>query len=180
MAFATLAQVKEWLGITGAADDALLTRMLDAATASMERYMARTILSASYTETRSGTGGNALTLRNRPISAVSSVTVNGTAWAASDGRSTGYVFDGETLFAIGNIFARASQNVVVTYTAGYATVPADLEQACIELVGAKYKERDRIGIQSKGLAGESISYIVKEFPDSVMAAMAQYRNVVPV
>lgn len=180
MAFATLAQTKEWLGITGTADDALLTRMLDAATASMEQYMARKILSASYTERRNGTGGNVLTLRNRPVTAVSSVVSDGMTLAISDGKATGYMFDDSALYYIGNAFSRGMQNVTVAYTAGYASAPADLVQACIEIVGAKYKERDRIGIQSKGLAGESISFIVKEFPDSARMAMEQYRNVVPV
>ena len=53
----------------------------------------------------------------------------------------------------GYVFTRRAQNVVVTYTAGYDTVPPDIAQACIELVCQRYRERTRIGEVSKALGG---------------------------
>lgn len=49
---------------------------------------------------------------------------------------------------------RGFQNVLVHYTAGYASgsIPADLEQACIEVVADMYSETER----DRGLASESL------------------------
>ena len=66
------------------------------------------------------------------------------------------------------------------YVAGYATIPYDIRQACVELVSIRYKEKDRVGLTSKALAGETTSYNVKDMPDHVKTILKQYRNVVPV
>jgi hypothetical protein len=78
------------------------------------------------------------------------------------------------------VFSRGFQNVVVGYTAGYAATPPEIEQACIELVALRYKERDRIGQASKNLAGEVVSFAQKDMPADVQTMLAQYRrNFVP-
>ena len=66
------------------------------------------------------------------------------------------------------------------YSAGFAATPPEIEQACIELVTLRYKERDRIGQVSKNLAGEVVAFQQKDVPPDVATLLDQYRNLVPV
>jgi hypothetical protein len=50
MAYATLAQLKQYLGITGTSEDALLTRLLDAASAAIDRYTGRRFTASTATK----------------------------------------------------------------------------------------------------------------------------------
>ena len=68
----------------------------------------------------------------------------------------------------------------MTYTAGYAITPPDVEQAVIELVGERFRARERIGLTAKGLGGqETTSFATKPFNDTVAALLAPYRRVCP-
>jgi len=51
MSYATLAQVKQYLGITGTSEDALLTRLRDAASAAIDRYTGRRFTASTATKT---------------------------------------------------------------------------------------------------------------------------------
>ena len=51
MSYATLAQVKQYLGITGTSEDALLTRLIDAASAAIDRYTGRRFTGSTATRT---------------------------------------------------------------------------------------------------------------------------------
>jgi hypothetical protein len=73
--------------------------------------------------------------------------------------------------------ADASQGVLISY--GYT--PHDLYQACVELVGERYKYKDRIGTASKTLGGqETVSFSLKDLSDAIRLMLNPYRNVVPV
>jgi hypothetical protein len=50
----------------------------------------------------------------------------------------------------------AMKSVLIEYTAGYATVPDDVEQACIEVASMLYRDRRRDGnLVSEGLGDYS-------------------------
>ncbi len=191
----TLAAVKEWLNIPTATttSDAILQRLVTNISAQMQTWMSRNIKQASYTETYNGSGTPMQALRNTPILSVQSLAINGVVVPqASTPTSYGYLFDENLLYLVGAIFPQSTyfgqggsfpqnaQNVVVSYTAGYAEVPADLAQACIEWVGYAYRSRDRIGMSSGAIAGQSVGYITGTMPDSVKSAIQQYKRVVPV
>lgn len=73
--------------------------------------------------------------------------------------------------------ADASADVLISYS----FVPADIENAVIELVGERYKYMDRIGILSKALGGqETISYSQKEMSDFVKANLTPYMQTTPI
>lgn len=72
--------------------------------------------------------------------------------------------------------AQASADVLITYS----YVLPDIEQAVWELVGERYRTKDRIGIQSKSLGGqETISYFTGSMSDYVTSLLQNYRRVVP-
>lgn len=180
MALTTLANVKAWLKetSTNAERDATLTRLIDAASDYVGTWLGRPILQDDYAYTVDGHGGAKLVVGNYPIVAVSAVHVNNVPIPASINGSFGYVFNDIRIALIGARFTQGLQNVYLSYTAGYPAVPAELEQAVIELVALRYKESDRVGIVSKGLAGETITYTQKDFTRSIQTALEQYRRVI--
>ena len=184
----TLGEVKAWLQTGQAAfpdtDDALLTRLITAASQFIQKWLNRSIASADWYEVRDGTGGQRLTFGNFPVTAVLSLSIDGLAIppAPNDGGfGAGYVFSPTELALRGYIFTRRPQNVAITYTAGYPIIPPDIAQACIDLVCLRYRERTRIGEVSRATGGtETVTYSQRDMSEHVKLLLSQYRLVTPV
>lgn len=182
----TLSDVKTWLQTGQSAfpitDDALLSRLVRSASEYIQTWLNRQIALADYSEVRDGTGGETLQFACFPVSNVLSLTIDGRAVPrALSSWTAGYNYSSTQLSVRGYRFNRGIQNVAVTYTGGYTTTPADIAQACIELVALRYRERTRIGEVSKSLGGaETITYSQKDLSDSVKTLLQQYRSVIPV
>jgi len=180
----TLANVKAYLSppLTTTNDDALLSRLITAASQFIQTWLNRIVAVTSYTDVRNGTGGIVLFLGNRPVTTIAAVTVDGVAIGPSSPAPTGagYLFDDSAVYLVGHCFAKGVQNVTVQYSAGFASTPPEIEQACIALVTLRYKERDRIGQASKNLGGETVSFEQRDMPPDVATVLDQYRNVIPV
>jgi len=183
-----LADVTAWLQ-TGqspfpAVDNTLLARLITAASRFIESWLDRRIALCDWVEVRDGNGGQRLAFANVPVSQVWSLSIDGLSIppAPTDGGfGAGYVFSPTELALRGYVFTRRAQNVSVTYTAGYASVPPDIAQACIELVCQRYRERSRIGEASKSLmSGETVTFSQKDMSDDVKTLLSQYRAVAPV
>lgn len=175
----TLADVKAWMGITVTDQDAVLTRLISAASNYIQSWLNRDLLAADYTERFNGTGTASLMLPNYPVLSVTSVKINGLTIPAGSDSADGYFFDSDGLYLRGYRFERGVSNVLVSYRGGFETIPAELAQATIELVSLRHKERDRIGIVSKGLAGETITYSQRDFTASVKTVLTQFKRVTP-
>jgi len=174
-----LATVKQWLNIAATTDDALLTRLITATSNYIQSWLNRVIASQSYTETRNGTGGTILMFSNYPVTAVSSLTIDDVAIPlATNTTMAGYRFSNQQIFLQGYGFSRGMGNVTMAYTAGYAAVPQELAQACIELVSLRYRERDRIGHVSKSLAGETVVFSQKDMSDDIRTILNNYKKVI--
>jgi uncharacterized phiE125 gp8 family phage protein len=190
----TLAQVREWLslavGQTG--DNALLERLITACSAGIKDYVQRPLLSETYSESYNGTGTSKLVLKNYPITAVSNLLIGNVAVTeASDPTAYGFLFNGAVLYLssagaatspnVGNIFPAGNQNVQVTYTAGYASTPDDIVQACVEFVAYKYQQRKHTGRKSDNIqaGGMGTTYQEGYMPPEVKAMLNKYKRVVP-
>jgi hypothetical protein len=137
--------------VAGLASHPGLSLLISAASAAIEKRLNRTLASGTVTETYSGAGLGRIWLRRLPVSAVTAVSINGSALDNTNSDAWGFNSStGELWRGLGHdnvryaaVFPRGSQNVTVTYTGGYATIPADLKVACIALIqhmanGAKY------------------------------------------
>lgn len=176
----TLPNVKSWLNVQGAADDALLSRLIGACSEYIQTYIGRSIAKADYVMTRDGTGGQAMMFENYPATAVSLVQIDGVTVPESTGVDVaGYFFSPTALMLRGYVFSPTKQSVVIHYSAGYDAVPAEIEQACIELVSIRYRKRDRIGLVSKGMGGETTSYLQDDMDNAIKDTLAQYKKVIP-
>lgn len=177
----TLANVAGWLRYSpNAADSALLSRLITAASDFVEAWCGRTFLSRQYDELRSGNGHRMLSLNNAPCTAVASVTIDGLAIpAAANPTSSGYRFTDTMVILNGWCFRPGVANVELIYTAGFATVPPSVEQAVIDLVALRYRELDRVGMASQSVGGETTAYVIRDMPPQVATALASWKPVVP-
>jgi hypothetical protein len=179
----TISSVEQWLQLqSGNVDEALLTLLITAVSDAVERYCSRCFALQSYTETRDGTGGVRLSTREKPVTAVASVTIDGVAVPASAGApQSGYLFSETAITLIGWRFRRGLSNVALAYTAGYATIPTSLAQAANEWVAYVYREKSRIGMVSETAGpGQTTSYLVRDMPPRVATLLAPFKRVVPV
>jgi hypothetical protein len=172
------ADVQAFLSLAAGQDDALLQTLCTNASAFVINFLNRNLLTASYTETRNGVGGDRLAFRQYPVTAVASVVIDGvTVPLSTSPAQFGYVFDEEMLYLRGGVFPRGVQNVAISYTAGLASVPLDVAQACIEIVATKYKRRTNIEVSAKTLNGETISFTQADMPAASKLALDNYKRV---
>jgi len=143
-------------------------------------YTARDFSITSYARRFDGRNTDRLMLPQTPVVSVSSVAVGiSVITAQPDFGQVGFWFDDDSVMLEGHRFERGVGNVAIEWEAGYATIPVDIAQAVNELVGLRYALRDKQGWASKSLAGETVSLITKDMPDSVKAVLNSYRRVVP-
>jgi len=152
---ATVADIKAWLGVTSSGDDALLGRLATDVSGLIYAYLGRpSLLPRIVTERYDGNGKRRLYLRQYPVLSIGALLINDTAIAAAPLPAAGTAFPqsgyllepwdgappgriqaldlfGSSVLGCGGCFWLGRQNVVVTYTAGYAvsaeaaTVPAN-------------------------------------------------------
>jgi hypothetical protein len=176
----TLATAKEWLALGSR------PRATRSSRGSSQR---RRRLSRSASATRSRAAVHRHAERQRQAGdavprgaghAVASLTIDGVAIPArTSPTGSGYTFDEDFLLLCGYCFTRGPAERRAGDTAGYAATPKDLEQAVLEILALKFKERERIGVSSKTLAGETISFF-RNVSSDTMAVIDSYRRVVPV
>ena len=179
----TLSDVSTYIGASDTSQDQVITALIENASAFIETFCNRTFAVATYTDTRSGNNRSRMLLNNSPITAVSSLTIDAVVIPASTGYPVaGYTFDTNSIYLIPggsyNIFRRDVQNVVVSYTAGFATVPSDVAQACIELVAFKHAKRSRIDKKNETLGSQqTIGFDTSDMPASVKTTLMPYQRV---
>lgn len=152
------------------ADD-ILSALITSSSAWIEREVGGDLMSASITETRDGDGTCAMLLRQshswrpgRPTTTITSVKVDGAsiparpAVSTTDTNPSGWVYRNDRVELVGYTFSEGTANVVIVYTAGYAACPADLEQACLEHVAMKFRDRNSVGLASATGGGDSAIY----------------------
>ena len=103
-----------------------------------------------------------------------SVTLDGVPAAKVAGSPAA----GEYAFS-GGAYAFNAADAGATAVMSFYAVPAPVAQACIEMVALDLQQRSNIGIKSKGLAGESVSYETGEMTPSVKTLLQSYRQVAP-
>ena len=182
---ATLNAVKTLAGIKPEVKNAdlVLQSLITSTSADFMRETQRVdLLSASYTEARVGDGSTRLVLRHWPITAVTSLNLAGIAVPSfAETGSTGWLLDGSTdperdfvLYVTGMVFQDAAP-VTVTYTAGYASVPADIEQAVAEWVVFRNNKRNSAGqTEQRSVEGERSTADLNAMPANTQRVVEKY------
>jgi uncharacterized phiE125 gp8 family phage protein len=142
---AALAELKQWLGITVAADDAPLARLLAAALETCEGFTGRMPLQQTCEEALVAQGGWQM-LATRPVTAVLAVRrIDGTALPAQ-----AYALELEADGAARvRLFGAEPGRTTVRFTAGQAAtweaLPEGLRHGVVRLAAHQHREREGSG-----------------------------------
>ena len=129
----TVQNALAWLELTSDGQgDQPLQRTISAVSAAIQVWLGYQVAQASYDRWMSGGGTRMLMLPDRPVTAVSLVNICGMDIPLSSGAlSPGFLFTDRAVVLRYWRFERGLLNVHVQYTAGWATTPPDIEQACL-------------------------------------------------
>jgi hypothetical protein len=108
------------------------------------------------------------------------VTLNGVALTLVSGAPGPgqYALKALTNGNMGYAFNLAIQGQTVSVTYGFA--PSDVVQATTELVGERFKTRNRIGEVSQNVGnGQTVSFQAKDMNEFVSSLLNQWKNVTP-
>jgi hypothetical protein len=203
----TLSNYKAWSGLRGTGYDASLTAIIGQAEAKVRRHAGRSLTDgyelASRVEFYDGAGVEVIQLREYPVTTITSVETRDQSGSYTTRAATDYRVNLDTgqLYLLGSGWGRNTfdytggganlafgvqpnwggdpQNVRVTYTAGYTTIPADIVLAVFLLTdylfanagGDMTATSESIGIYSKGRGGTYIS------PDHILKSIMPERGV---
>jgi hypothetical protein len=165
--------------------DTILTRLITAVSTRFAALCDRTFAETDWILTTQGHGTLSVVLPEWPVSEVTSVVVGGTTvpqrssvgtWGWAQVADNEIRIDGSSPFFA---FKCGVGNVVVTFTAGYDTIPYDLEQACIETCASWYKRKQRVDENSKTLGNETLTFSTDPIPKSALATLQAYRRTFP-
>lgn len=148
-----------------------------------KRIMGRNIVLGSSEEIRHGTGQQTLLLEEYPVSSVSALYID-----------TGFQFSESTLLDSTDYFVNKQigqielfwrhfpcralgRSVKIVYEAGFADVPADIQQATLESVRWNFDRilYDGIGVKNEKVEGVSKSFEVK-IPANAREIFLSYRR----
>ncbi len=177
-ALVTWATVKDQLNL----EDSEQTRaelVINAASETANRYAQRTLGAADYTEDIDGTGTRSVFVAQFPVNSLTAVYLDSDRAFGSDTEVTDYVLYSD----IGKLtrpeayWTKGVQNVRVEYNAGYASVPAEIQLAVLEVVAYNWR---RIASQSIGVRSMSGEGVQTEFeltvPTNAQRVFESYRR----
>lgn len=184
-ALISLEMAKALIGakITDDAQEVALIFYINAASHYCNTYTGRSLLSRANTEYYNGNGDDKLILNNYPVSTLTSVYDD-----QAQTFAVGSLIPATSLYIIpdglkniiayyGGAFTPGYHNIKVVYTAGYATVPYDLQEACFGIVALYFyqTQEKRFGITSRSV-GDGSTTFDKDVPRWITSILDGYKK----
>jgi len=202
LALTTAARVKSRGGLVSGFSDVEIDHQINAVSSEFESYCGRFFRSRTWThddtthQRLSSYGGSVLFLRNRPITAVTSLKLFPSTTALTEGYNQHFKvnnLEGYIELVNGNVFYDAVGVVEIIYTAGYLDDPAaalrplyswnvagqEIESACIDTVIDRFhmQDRERARLASRSMEGVSVSYLTDNFLPHVQKVLDKHKAV---
>lgn len=182
-----LADYKRFLNIESTDTDDILTDVIESAEAEVEAFIRFDLESASHTDTVDGQGTSFIVLDHTPVTAVTSISYwDGDSWVAlvdGDDYVRMEIKDGATIYLDSYTFAEGTSNYRIVYTAGYSTIPYDLQLGMKKLVRLRWDETpfgaNRFGVSSKSNQGgvQSNANFDLDTEEKVFRSIEKYAHV---
>lgn len=174
-----------------------LQQMVTGMSAAIQNWLGYNLIQQTYTVSFDGRGTSKIAFPNSPVTAVSSLTIDGNIVPTSGGPGAwGYVYttlQGQSWLGLrGYRFCAGIQNCEITYTAGFSSnnLPPALVQACRESITALSQIASREpGLTKEKVGGLEEDYAIPRAADNTMTtfvltpsitlALMPLRRVVP-
>ena len=199
-ALVTLDNCKTFLGINDSQKDEVLKYLINQATDYIETYTGRRFTSTVYNnEEMDGTGRNTISLKHFPIISFTSLQRNRANnntddwetissedyWVDNDTgiitKTSGFAdIDDETDSGLtqGSMFECGKNKYRSTYSAGYATIPYDIQYACMSFVSEALNRRKAMGVKQESLGDHSITFeSVTQKNDEIKNILNKYKEI---
>lgn len=177
-----LAQVAAAIG-SPSVDNDFVNDLINAASWCANTMCDRKLKARDLTEYYDGDGDVVLLLQQRPVVSVTALYQDAgrTFGADTEIDSGDYELYSERgkIVLTGTVFIVGPRVIKITYNAGYAIVPHDLENAVLELVAYWYDhyKSKRVGIKSIAREGRSVTYR-DDIPGHVKDVFWDYKKIV--
>lgn len=185
MSYASLQQLKDYLGITTDGDDDLLQELIDRAAGIIDAYTGRRF--EAETDTRyfqeSDTDGNELPLYGNDLLTITRLTNgDGVEIAAADYRLFPRNSNPKWLIRLDESkswsFSTGDSEISVAGTWGWsATAPADIQHACVRLSAFLYRQKDTSAdIDRPMVTGDGVTIMPSGLPSDVQKLLDRYKR----
>jgi hypothetical protein len=176
--------VKRALGIPSAVTqhDAYIDTLIEVVDKQVLAYTGQaaltltTLTDEAYDVTNTNT--NEFTLRNFPVNSIAAITAGGQTMS-----SDSYYLEprsGTVRLTNGSqYFTEGRQQVKVTYSIGFSSVPADISYAATLCAVAHFNRGRHAGMTSEGMGSYRYSLDNRAMPSSAAALLAAYRRIFP-
>ena len=190
MAYCGVDELKEYLGVTGATDDAMLLTLLAAAQRTIDSYCARTFEATADTvrtfDSQRDVDGYTLTV-DSDLCAITSI-VNGDGTTISNSHYVTEPRNETPYYAIrlkasaGNVWTSTvsgdSENAItVTGKWAYSTsAPSDIAHVCKRLAAYIYRQKDHAGDLDRAVIAGNSTILPAQIPSDIRLMLAPYRR----
>lgn len=186
MPLTTVEKVKIYLNLSSTNDDEFIEDLIGFIQEQVEKYCNRKFDVATYIEDYQCK--HKCFPKNTPLKSVQSIVRDNNIMMNADDYKIrgnyiefvsdlkGYSMGGSVLYASDD-----TNEVTITYTAGYDTIPEDLKLAAIKLVALEYKKsrEERLGVESEREGAVQRAYEKKdsEMPLDIEKVLIRYKKV---
>ena len=190
MAYCGVDELKEYLGVTGATDDAMLLTLLAAAQRTIDSYCARTFEATADTvrtfDSQRDVDGYTLTV-DSDLCAITSI-VNGDGTTISNSHYVTEPRNETPYYAIrlkasaGKVWTSTvsgdSENAItVTGKWAYSTsAPSDIAHVCKRLAAYIYRQKDNAGDLDRAVIAGNSTILPAQIPSDIRLMLAPYRR----
>jgi len=190
MAYCGVEELKEYLGVTGATDDAMLLTLLAAAQRTIDSYCARTFEATADTvrtfDSQCDVDGYTLTV-DSDLCAITSI-VNGDGTTISNSHYVTEPRNETPYYAIrlkasaGKVWTSTvsgdSENAItVTGKWAYSTsAPSDIAHVCKRLAAYIYRQKDNAGDLDRAVIAGNSTILPAQIPSDIRLMLTPYKR----
>lgn len=189
----SVSNLKSFLQITSSTHDAKLTTLKAEVEQLVNGYCGRDFIvpSTPYTEFYDGDGSQRLIVNQRPIISIASIYIDPSCLFAeasavpnlNSGSPAELISNARQLRAgivelFSYAFLRGRRSVKITYSAGYATMPTDLQRA-VKLICAKWWKSQELllsGQYQQSVGDKTVTLDADAWPKEALDILQRYRR----
>lgn len=199
-ALTTLALAQEYLCLSSAdGHDDILIELINRTSAGARKYLGFDPLSQEYYEWHDGEAAESIVLRRRPVLAIYALSDEGDdvgVGSSSYSDLNDYIYDPDSAIVrlTSGVFSEGPRKVAAYYAAGYASTPADLQDAVTLWVQDRFANRGTSSssgrvVKSEAVGDHTITYedeetggaeyaIAEDMPKASRAIFNRYRDII--